>query len=58
MMEGGMLWDSQAEIYNVNNKYTLIGKDAFEASQQTQSGGVPNMDFIQLFLHPVTNIYC
>jgi hypothetical protein len=43
MMEGGMLWDSQAEIYNVSNKSSLVGKDAIEAAKQTQPGGCPSM---------------
>ena len=43
MAEGGMLWDSEAESYDINNKSTLVGKDAIEVSQQTQPGGVPGL---------------
>jgi hypothetical protein len=41
MVEGGMLWDSEAESYDINNKSTLVGKDAIEVARQTQPGGVP-----------------
>lgn len=41
MAEGGMLWDSDAESYDVHTKSTLLGKDAIEVSQQTQPGGAP-----------------
>ena len=58
MMEGGMLWDSQAQMYNVNNKSTLVGKNAIEASQLTQPGGCPSIHISpHLLLRSVTNIY-
>lgn len=41
MAEGGMLWDSQANIYDVNHKSSLVGQDAIEVAQHTQPGGVP-----------------
>lgn len=43
MAEGGMLWDSVAESCDINNKSTLVGKDAILVAQQTQPGGVPGM---------------
>jgi hypothetical protein len=43
MAEGRMLWDSEAESYDIKNKSTLIGKDAIEVAQQTQPGGVPGL---------------
>ena len=43
LAEGGMLWDSEAESYDINNKSTMVGKDAIEISQQTQPGGVPGL---------------
>lgn len=43
MAESGMLWDSEAESYDINNKSTLVGKDAIEVAQQTQPGGVPGL---------------
>lgn len=41
MAEGGMLWDSVAEEYDVHNKSSLLGRDAIEVAQHTQPGGVP-----------------
>jgi hypothetical protein len=46
MAEGGMLWDSVAESYDINNKSTLVGKDAIEVARQTQPGGVPSSYFM------------
>lgn len=43
MAEGGMIWDSEAILYDVKDKSTLVGKDAIEVAQQTQPGGVPGM---------------
>lgn len=43
MAEGGTNWDSEARLYDVKDKSTLIGKDAIEVAQQTQPGGVPGM---------------
>jgi hypothetical protein len=58
MMEGGMLWDSQAEIYNASNKSSLAGKDAIEAAKQTQPGGCPSMHISPyLLLRSVTDTY-
>ncbi|PMD19299.1 hypothetical protein NA56DRAFT_690619 [Hyaloscypha hepaticicola] len=44
LAEGGMLWDSEAESYDIHNKSTMVGKDAIEISQQTQPGGVPGYE--------------
>jgi hypothetical protein len=41
MAEGGMLWDSDAEEYDVHTKSSLLGKDAIKVAQHTQPGGVP-----------------
>lgn len=41
MAEGGLKWDAETSLYDVRNKSTLIGKDAIEASQAAQPGGVP-----------------
>jgi hypothetical protein len=41
MAEGGMLWDSKAQEYDVYNKSSFVGKDAIEIAQHTQPGGVP-----------------
>lgn len=43
MAEGGMLWDSEAEEYDVQNKSSLLGRDAIDVAQNTQPGGVPGM---------------
>ncbi|KAI6714863.1 hypothetical protein PZA11_007741 [Diplocarpon coronariae] len=44
MAEGGMHWDSEADIYDVGKKATLIGLDAIEVARQTQAGGVPGYE--------------
>jgi hypothetical protein len=41
MAEGGMHWDSETKLYDVQNKSTLVGKDAIEVAKQTQPGGIP-----------------
>jgi PAS fold len=46
MAEGGMLWDSEAESYDIKNKSTLVGKDAIEVAQHTQPGGVPGLSTV------------
>jgi hypothetical protein len=43
MAEGSLKWDSKTEMYDTQNKSTLVGQDAIEVSQQTQPGGVPGM---------------
>ena len=43
MAEGGMQWDSSSNTYDVENKSSLIGKDAITISRSTQPGGVPGM---------------
>lgn len=50
LAEGGMLWDSEAEIYDVNHKSTLLGKDAIEIAQHTQPGGIPGSSTNHTFL--------
>ena len=45
MADGGMLWDLEAESYDINDKSTLVGKDAIEAARQTQPGGVSGCYF-------------
>lgn len=44
MAEGGMQWHSESESYNVEQKSSLVGKDAILVAQQTQPGGVPGYE--------------
>jgi hypothetical protein len=41
MAEGGMHWNAETNMYDVNNKSSLIGKDAIAVAQSTQPGGIP-----------------
>ena len=41
MAEGGMRWNAETNMYDVNNKSSLIGKDAIVVAQSTQPGGIP-----------------
>lgn len=49
MAEGGMLWDNEADMYDVNDKLTLVGKDAIEISRSTQPGGIPSQSLLLSF---------
>ncbi|KAE8448682.1 hypothetical protein EG329_008897 [Mollisiaceae sp. DMI_Dod_QoI] len=44
MAEGGMLWDSESEEYDVHHKSSLLGKDAIEVARKTQPGGIPGYE--------------
>ncbi|KAG4416062.1 hypothetical protein IFR04_010825 [Cadophora malorum] len=44
MAEGGMRWDATTNMYDVNNKSSLIGKDAIAVAKSTQPGGIPDYE--------------
>ncbi|PVH74467.1 hypothetical protein DL98DRAFT_519277 [Cadophora sp. DSE1049] len=44
MAEGGMHWNAETNMYDVNNKSSLIGKDAIAVAQSTQPGGIPGYE--------------
>lgn len=41
MAEGDMRWNADTNLYDVNNKSSLIGQDAIAVAQSTQPGGIP-----------------
>ncbi|KAH7369519.1 M4WV, histidine kinase-group IX protein [Rhexocercosporidium sp. MPI-PUGE-AT-0058] len=44
MAEGGMRWNANTNVYDVNNKSSLIGQDAIVIAQSTQPGGIPGYE--------------
>ncbi|KAH6694228.1 M4WV, histidine kinase-group IX protein [Leptodontidium sp. MPI-SDFR-AT-0119] len=44
MAEGDMRWNADTNLYDVNNKSSLIGQDAIAVAQSTQPGGIPDYE--------------